>query len=223
MKTFEIKLKIVLALVLIPFTLIGQERNWYEFELENVKIDFPTEEVYQLDTIVKNVRLNQLYSQIGNSTLIIQKLPAESSTKDKNLSSLPYNYESLIEYYKGVIEGARESSKAEKTKSEEIKLGELIGYKFILYTDIEKPVIESRIFLVGNDLIMTSIYNPEKELNDIKETFFSSVNLDGLDSLKQYTGKSKAFRQGYVFGKLSVYAILGIGIFFLIRTLRKKK
>lgn len=223
MKTFEIKLKIILGLLLIPFTLIGQETNWYEFELENIKIDFPTEEVYQLDTIVKGVRLNQLYTQIGNSTLIIQKLPAESSTKDKNLSSLPYNYESLIEYYEGVIDGAKESSKAEKTKKEEIKLGELIGYKSIIYTDIEKPVIESRTFLAGNDLIMLSIYNPEKELNDIKEAFFSSVNLDGLDSLKQYTGKSKAYRQGYVFGKLFFYAILGIGIFFLIRTLRKKK
>ncbi len=71
--------------------------------------------------------------------------------------------------------------------------------------------------------IVLSIYNPEKELNDIKETFFSSVNLDGLDSLKQYTGKSNAYRQGYVFGKLFLYTILGIGIFLLIRILRKKK
>ncbi|MCK0158950.1 hypothetical protein MWU65_17315 [Cellulophaga sp. F20128] len=220
MKISEIKLKIILGLLLIPFSLIGQEANWFVFQLENIKIDFPTEEVYQLDTIVKGVRINQLYTQIGISTLIIQKLPAESSTKDKDLSSLPYNYESLIEYYEGVIDGVKNSSKAEK---EEIKLGELIGYKSIIYNDIEKPIMESRTFLAGNDLIMLSIYNPAKELNDIKETFFSSVNLDGLDSLEQYTGKSKAYRQGYVFGKLFFYAILGIGIFFLIRKLRKKK
>lgn len=166
MKTSEIKLKIILGLLLIPFSLIGQEINWYEFQLENIKIDFPTEEVYQLDTIVKGVRLNQLYTQIGNSTLIIQKLPAESSTKDKDLSSLPYNYESLIEYYEGVIDGAKNSSKAEKAKKEEIKLGELIGYKSIIYNDIEKPIMESRTFLAGNDLIMLSIYNPVKEFNE---------------------------------------------------------
>lgn len=222
-KPSEIKLKLIIGLFIVPLCLIGQNSNWFEFELENIKIDFPSEEVYQLDTIMKGIRLNQLYTTVGNSTLIIQKLPAESNTRDKNLSSLPYNYESLIEYYDGVIDGAKNSSKAEKVKKEKIKLGELIGYKSIIYNDIEKPIMESRTFLAGKDLIMLSIYNPEKELTELKETFFNSVNLDGLNSLEQYTGKSTAYRQGYVFGKLIFYVMLGVGIFFLIRALRKKK
>jgi len=222
MKTLKIKLKIILGLLLIPISIIGQNSNWNEFELEGVKVDFPTEEVYQADTIIRNVRLNQLYTKIGNSTLIIQKLPAESSTKDKILSSLPYDYDSLIKYYDGIIDGVKSRSKTKKAKKKEIKLGELIGYKSIVYNDIEKPLIESRTFLAGNDLIMLSIYNPVKELNNINETFFSSVNLDGLDSLEQYTGKSKAYRQGYMFGKLFFYLILGVGLFFIIRIFFKK-
>ena len=214
---------IVLLYLLMPLTLIGQESQWYEFELENVKVDFPTDEVFQLDTIVNGIRVNQLYTQIGNSTLILQKLPAESSSKGKELSSLPYDYKSLIEYYDGVIDGAKDGFNAEKVKNEEIKLGELIGYKSFFYKDQEKPLIESRTFLAGNDLIMLIVYNPEIELKEIKDAFFNSVNLDGLDSLEQYTGKSKAYRQGYVFGKLFFYAMFGVGIFFLIRTLRKKK
>ncbi|NVK52350.1 MAG: hypothetical protein HWD85_05400 [Flavobacteriaceae bacterium] len=224
MKLQKIKFKIILGLILIPINLIGQNSKWHEFDLQNIKVDFPTEEVFQLDTILKGIRINQLYSQIGNSTLIVQKLPAESNTINKNLSSLPYDYESLIKYYEGVIEGVRKSSKAKEVIKEEIKIKELIGYKSIIYNKIEEPIMESRIFLAGNDLIMISIYNPTKELNDIKATFFNSMKLGSLDSLEQYTGKSKAYKQGYIFGKIFFYIIaFSAGIFFLIRTLKRKK
>ena len=220
---FELLIKIFSLFIFLPFGLTGQESKWYEFELENVKIDFPTEEVYQLDTIVKGIRLNQLYATIGNSTLILQKLPAVSSSKDMNLSSLPNNYESLLEYYNGVIDGVKQSAKAEKVKKEKINLGELIGYESVIYNNIEKPLIESRIFLAGNDLVMVSVHNPEIEINNTKNTFFNSLNLNNLDSLEQYSGKSKAYRLGYLFGNIFLYALLGVGIFFLIRTIRKKK
>ncbi|MDN5215797.1 hypothetical protein QQ020_27210 [Fulvivirgaceae bacterium BMA12] len=197
--------------------------EWYEFDFENIKINFPTEEVFQLDTIVKGVRINQLYTTIGNSTLIVQKLPAENKLNDENLSNLPYDYKSLVEYYDGVIAGVKNSSNAKKVEKKEIKLGELIGYNSIYYDENGNSFSESNSFLVNNSLIIVSVYNLKLEQKEIKEGFFNSLNLDNLGSLKQYTGKSKAYQQGYVFGKLLLYALIGIGLFFLIRTLRKKK
>ena len=102
MKTTQIKFTIILGLVLSSFTLKAQDANWYEYEMENVKIDFPTREVYQLDTVINGLSLKQLYAQIDNSTFLVQKLLAESGISDKNLSSLPCV--KPVEYYEGVIE-----------------------------------------------------------------------------------------------------------------------
>jgi len=214
---------IVLLQFLIPSNLIGQEFEWYEFELENIKIDFPSEEVYQLDTIVNGSRLNQLYNQIRNSTLLIQKTSAEKISKDNDLSSLPYDYESLIKYYDGFINGVKNSTNGEKVEKEEIKNGELIGIEYIIYNEIENPIILSQVFLAGNDIIALSVYNPDKELDEINDIFFDSVNFENLDSFEQFTGDSKAYKLGYLLGKLIFYIILGIGIVFLIRALVKKK
>ncbi len=223
MKTTQIKLTIILGLILRSFSLIGQDYNWYEYELENVKVEFPTEEVYQLDTVINGLKINQLYTQIDKSTFIIQKMLAENSISDKNLSSLPHNYQSLIEYYEGVVEGARKRYQAEDVQKEEIKIGDLIGYKCLIFNEIENPLVESRIFLVGDDLIMLSVYNPEKSLIAVNNEFLNSINLENIDSLEQYSGQSRAYKFGYLIGQFAIYAILGIGLFFIVKLFRKKK
>ena len=216
-------LYLLLITVILPIKLIGQETEWYEFELENIRIEFPTEEVFQLDTIVTGIRLNQLYTTIDNATLIIQKLPAEKTLSDTHLSSLPYDYSSLIEYYDGVVDGAMEKSNAQNVEKKEINFGGLVGYNSIFYDEKGDSFIVSNTFLVENSLIMISCYNLGTDQNNIKTKFFNSLNFDNFESLKQYTGKSKAYRQGYAIGKLFFYAFLGIGLFFLVKTLRKKK
>jgi hypothetical protein len=223
MKTTQIKFTIILGFILTPLSLIGQDYNWYEYELENVKIEFPTEEVYQLDTVINGLRLNQLYAQIDNSTFIIQKLLAENGISDKNLSSLPHNYQSLIEYYEGVIEGVKKRNQAENVQNDEIKIGDLIGFKSLIFNEIENPFVESRIFLAGDDLIMLSVYNPDSRLAAVNDEFLNSVNLEDLDSLEQYSGQSSEYKFGYLLGKFSIYALMGIGLFFVVKSFRKKK
>ena len=220
---FRTTRQIILILVLLPIQIIGQELEWYEFELENIRIDFPTEEVFQLDTIVKGTRLNQLYTTIGNATLIVQKLPAENKLGIENLSALPYDYKSLIEYYNEVVEGAKGSSNALKVENKEIKLGELIGYNSKYYRDTDVAFNESNTFLIDNSLIVISCYNLETSQEELKEKFFNSLNVENFKSLNQYKGKPKGYRQGYLFGKLFFYGLIGVGLFFVVRALRKKK
>ena len=223
MKTTQIKFTIIIGLVLSSFTLKAQDANWYEYEMENVKIDFPTEEVYQLDTVINGLSLKQLYAQIDNSTFIVQKLLAESGISDKNLSSLPYNRETLIEYYEGVIEGVKKRNQAEYVQNDEIKIGGLIGFNSLVYNTIESPIVESRLLLAGEDLIMLSIYNPEESLSEVNDAFLNSLNLENLNSLEQYSGESGAYRFGYLLGQFAIYAILGIGLFFMIKLFRRRK
>ena len=217
------KLKFILVFLFLPLSLFGQEESWFTFDLDNVQIDFPTEEVYQLDTILKGFELKQLYGYVGNSTFMIQMLPAERDLKDRNFSGLPYDYESLMKYYGNIVEGTNSKVKAEHVIKEEVKLGELIGQRAIYYDAETAPTLESRIFLAGDLLLMMSIYQPVEGANDFNETFFSSLNLDGLASVDQYTGKSQSYRQGYLIGQLLGPVLLGIIIFVVVRLLVRKR
>lgn len=221
--SFKRALLIVMVSVLIPMQVFGQETEWYEFELDNIRIDFPSEEVFQYDTIVEGIKLKQLYSQIGSATLVVQNLPGENTMSNEDLSSLPYDYKSLIKYYEEVAEGARKSSNGEKVTKKEIKLGELIGYNAIYYDETGTQFYESNTFLVDNNLIVVSCYDKGPLQNELKINFFNSLNLENFESLEQYTGTSKAFRLGQLFGKILFYGLILLGALFLIKALIKKK
>ena len=175
MNSFSKVLQVVFMVVLLPIQLIGQERQWHEFELDKIKINFPTKEVFQLDTVIAGVELKQLYARFENSTLIIQKISANDALGNKDLSSLPYDHKSLIEYYNGIVDGANDSYKAEEIKREEIKLGVLIGYRATYYDGTGTPFVESNIFLAGEELISISFHNLQPEIYQIKEAFLSSL------------------------------------------------
>ena len=216
-------LQLIFLVTLIPVQLSGQETDWFEFELENIRVDFPIEEVSQLDTIYEGTRINQLYTTIGGSTLIIQEIRTESNLSDENLSSLPHDYNSLIEYYDGVVDGAKNSSNAQRLEKKEIKLGELIGYNAKYYNEGDILFNESNYFLVDNNLVNISYYTLEPGEQKLKNQFFNSLNLDNFESLEQYNGKPPAYRRGYIFGKIAFYIIMAILLFFGIRAIIYKK
>lgn len=212
----------LLLSTIISLKVIGQESNWYKFELEKIKIDFPTKKVYQLDTIISGHKMIQLCAKIGYSRFCLQKLLIEDSLENKSRSSLPYDYKSLIKFYSKIINSAKNNYNAEYIYKEEIKLGGLIGYKSIIYNNLKNPLIELRIFLIENNLITQSIYQAENKSTKIKEKFFNSIDFNSLNSLEQYTTNSKSYKLGYLFGKSFVYIILSTGFLLLIIVLRKK-
>lgn len=214
--------RVIFLLLLVTINVKGQELTWYKFELEDIKIDFPTKEVFLLDTVIDNQKISQLFAKIDNSQFILQKLRIENNTENKIRPSLPYNYESLTRFYNGVIDVVKEKSKAKNILKEEIKLGKLIGYKSFIYNNIEEPLIEFRIFLIQDNLITLSIYNPEKKSKKIKDKFFQSLNFKNLDSIKQYSMASKIYRLGYIFGNIFFYTALFAGLILLVVLIRKK-
>lgn len=214
--------RVILLLLLVPINVKGQELTWYKFELEDIKIDFPTKEVFLLDTVIDNQKIIQLYAKIDDSQFILQKLHSENNIENKTRPSLPYNYESLIKFYNGVLNVIKEKSKAKNIQKEEIKLGKIMGYKSFIYNDIEKPLIELRTFLVEDNLITLSIYNPKSKSKKIKDKFFKSLNFKNLNSIKQYSMASKIYRLGYIFGNIFFYTALFAGLILLVVLIRKK-
>src|SRR5690606_31518960 len=214
---------LLLVLVSLPSRVIGQDIDWFEYNLDSITIEFPTDEVFLLDTIIKDVRIKQLAAYIENSSLVFQKTVAEQRLRDNNLSSLPNNYEALMEYYDGVLRGMKDKSNASRVEKSEIKKNELIGYQTLFYNTEGNLFFEAEIFLIERDLIIISCFDTNTILYETKERFFNSFNFDNLKSLNQYTGVSKEYRQGYIFGKLSIYVVCGIVTFILIRSSSKKK
>lgn len=201
--------------IVLSSSIYCQDSVWWTYELEGIGVDFPIEEVSQMDTIMKGVPIKMLLSQYENSTLILQQQFAGA-----NILEFPHDHKTLIEYHDGVIEGMKNGFDSE-VKKEEINQRGFIGIKATFIKD-SKPFSESNVFLVGNHLIIITYHNTEPFNDEVKDEFFSSLNFGDLEPSTQMLGESKAYRRGYFFGKLAFYAILGIGAFFVIRSLRKK-
>ncbi len=201
----------------------GQETSWHQYKLENIEVHFPLEEVYEQDTIIQNKRIRQMFCYYHNSTLLLQKLPAEQNSFLQQNSILPYDYESLLKYYDGFVEGLVKSSQSLRADKREISMDSLIGYETTIYKTNEDRYMEVRAFLVEKNIIAVSIYNPTEESDIIKTNFFNSLNLANLESKNQFTGTSKEYRQGQLAGKIFIYVLFASVLFFVIRLLRKTK
>ncbi|MEL6561224.1 MAG: hypothetical protein AAFQ94_23735 [Bacteroidota bacterium] len=212
----------LLCLGFIPLAVIGQESDWFEYKLEDVKISFPTEDVYQLDTLVNDLRLRQLYGEVEKMIFFTQLLPAENNAGDANYSELPYDEESLLKYYDGVAEGASNAIRAAKVEGEKISYDGLIGYQAKYKDPNDKVVVESKTFLAGDQLIVVSVYNPAIEKDALKKAFFESLDLSQLKSKEQFTGKSWSYRRGYFLGQMLFYLLAGGGLVFSIVYFVKK-
>ena len=193
----------------------GQELNWYEYKLDHISIDFPSEDIFLMDTVISQLKIKQIYTTYENTSLLLQKLPIEGK--------LPYDYNSLIQYYLGVSEGMTNDSKKEKFVNSEIKHDGFIGYKTIIYDANGKPFNESNTFLIDSNLITITYYNFEPFDNKTKNQFFNSLKFGELSSSKQYSGESLAYRQGKLFGELMFYVVLLVAVFIFLWYLFKKK
>jgi hypothetical protein len=200
------------AIVFLTNPLFSQESECWTFELEGIKVDFPFEEVSQKDTIIKGVQIEMLYANYENSALIFQKQLIGNDT-----AALPYNHESLINYYNEYVEGMNNYIDAAVEK-EEIKHRDFSGVKAI-FTKDARPYNESNIFVVENHVMMITYYNLEPFNNEVKDRFLSSLNFGDLRPVSQTMGESIAYRQGRAFGTIVFYGILALGLFFIFRRL----
>lgn len=203
------------VIIALTNSLYCQHPVWWTFDLEGIEIDFPFEEVSQKDTVIKDVPIKMLYCNYENSVLILQK-----QFDGNNFSEFPHNRETLNEYHDEVIEGMKNVYNNE-VKRNEINHLNFIGAKATFIED-SNPFNESNIFLVENQIIIATYHSFEPFDTEIKEQFLSSLNFGDLAPSTQMIGESKAYRQGVLFGKIAFYGILGIGAFFVIRSLRKK-
>ena len=89
----------------------------------------PGENVYILDTISEGQSMRFLYTTVNNSSYLAQRILIENTSNDQNLSNLPHDKKTLLEYYEGYAQGISNSRNLEISNKIEFELDGFSGMK----------------------------------------------------------------------------------------------
>lgn len=201
----------------------GQEQIWNVYEFDSiVSIEMPFEEVYELDTIIQNKNIFQLFqtNDLGTS-FIIQRMNLEEVGTDPNFSKLPYDLSSLEKWYSEIVSGVVDQSGFLVLKQEKIIVDDKIA-NHIELGENNKVTYKSSILILNKYLYSFILYNIEG-FNTKDTYFFESIKLNTNLKTTQFTGTSQGYRIGYLFGRYFFYVILIILLIFFVKQHHNKK
>ena len=93
----------LLILVLFTSILSSQNKDRFEHKLDYVvSLDVP-HDFSETDTLIDGVEVHQISFKTDTYNFIAQKVRFENDSQKASLSRLPYDYESLMGEYDGVI------------------------------------------------------------------------------------------------------------------------
>ena len=216
---------ITLAFFLVALNTYAQEApEWYDYELDSiVSFSFPTDQVFEQDTILGDSEIYQLFTYKGLNTLLVQRIRLEEEDADENYSDLPYDLESLEEFYKNMVKGASKNVSYSLTKQELILDQGFHAYQAHFEEDEGNLVYKSRYYIL-NQYVYVMNYIGVDQINETeRDHFFESFTIDDSKSITQYGGNSPAYRLGYHLGKLLPVLVIGIVVFIIVRLRSKKK
>ncbi|WP_204347086.1 hypothetical protein [Psychroserpens algicola] len=208
-----------LLIILCSVSLYSQEEEWNRYEIDSIfSVKMPGENIYILDTITQGKKMRLVYTTADNSTYIAQRILIESNSSDKNLSNLPHDKKSLLEYYEGFANGISKSRNLEITNEIEIELDSFSGMKIKTNNSTE-----FEIFILNNYAYSFNYINNEFFDLEEKDFFFNSKEINKEVEISQYKGKSKTFKLSYLVGYYTPYFLVFIIIVFVIYKITRKK
>ncbi|MCD2258733.1 hypothetical protein [Psychroserpens luteolus] len=202
----------------------SQETQWYEYKFDSlISVRMPSEKVYVLDSILNGIDTRQIYTSVGNSTYMLQRLSLKNNSTDENLSNLPHDKESLMTYYKGYSKGISNSRNSMRIEEIEIQKDSFVGMKLKVISSNNKQSSETDVFILNNSVYCFSYFDDVSFNNETKDYFFNSAQINKDNKISQFNGKSQGYRLGYIIGRYSPYLFILVGFVFLIIKLSRKK
>jgi hypothetical protein len=180
-----------------------------------VSVNLPGE-VVKFDTLVNNLPVIQLYSNVNNTVYSVSKFKIN---KEKDFKGLPYDEESLYEVYNGAIKGVLEGMgdrDFESIDTSKIMIEKFKGSLLTAKTDKGKTV-EAKLVLLGECLYMVSYVNFVDFNEKDKDAFLSSMVINP-QSPSQFLGNKPGFEMSKVLWKI----LLAIFTVFILRFLSRK-
>ncbi|MEJ2595580.1 MAG: hypothetical protein P8100_10765 [bacterium] len=201
-----------------------QVADWYIYEVDSIiDIALPGTVYEEEDTIINGIKTYLLYSNIDNSSFIVQKYLIEEIQKKDYLSTLPYDLNSLNKIYDGYCRGVSDATQLEIGKQEAVRIDEYHGYYFTL-NDADKSQYAGCMLLLFNNYLYSFLYFNVVDFNTSDVEFFvNSIAVNPEVKITQFAGMSRSYKIGYFIGSHFIEIILFIlVILFAIKYLKKK-
>ena len=220
-RSFLLNILWVIALTLQSNVASSQNSDWYQFDIDSiVSIQFPTSQVYELDTVINRVRLYQLRADVSNSSLSMQKLRMGRFTEEY---SLPKDSLDLMKFYDGVIKGLTNKSGFQKKEDYLAKKGQYYG-KRVELQNIEGNTLIAEMYLL-NDYLYKVLYLSDSSFNKEEQNdFMNSFVINNNAPVSQFKQEPTAFSIGFLIGKLSSYLLMiAFVIWLIMRFIKSRK
>ena len=215
---------ILLFLMLFGEIAISQNPNKTIYKFDSiVSLDVPTN-YFETDSLVDGVQIHQIRFKTNTYQFIAQKVLFEREDQKESLSRLPYDYNSLLSEYDRVI--ARMRSRIPYTFSSKnlVKKEGFQGYNLKFTNNKGSLAYETEFYLLNKNLY-TFYYASETNYNkEVKDSIFSSINVNTNNKISQFLGKPPKYRIGYVISTYFFLLLIITGIIiYTIKMYRKKK
>lgn len=186
-----------------------------------VSVNIPGK-VEKLDTVIKNLKVENFISEVGNENFFIQKTIFDSTSIEFN--SLPSDLKSLKKTYKDCIKSFFEPMEAANihfADSSQIKIDQYLAYR-VSGKNGNIKVVESILLILNEHLYVITYFNSVDFNENNKNSFLESAKIDSTLKPSQTLGHTTEFKLGYILGKIAIYLFIGILLYFLIQKFNKK-
>jgi hypothetical protein len=189
------KKKILLCLILISVNTLCSQNN---YEIDSlVSVNIPGKDI-KIDTLLnENLKFQ---SNIENSEFSVQKELIENDSISGIDSKLPYDLESLENYYRTLandfVNGTNLNLEFEKI----IKKNNFKGYH-LKFSDINSnSIYEIEYFILNKKFYLFSYINDKESDRNDNDIFFNSIKINSNKKITQFSGKSPIEKSAYNLG-----------------------
>ncbi|MFD2565803.1 hypothetical protein [Pseudotenacibaculum haliotis] len=206
----KIKIAVLFIITFCQYS-FSQDIEWSTYDFDSiVYLDMPNE-VYEMDTIINNQKLYQIFSKNDSVEFVAQKILLGKMSSNGEVIRPPDDIKSLNKLYSDLIWVFTEPYEQYFGSSKEIIKNDLKGFKLTFKNDNEKIVIEVDLFIV-NKSFYTFSYSNLNGLNEAdRDLFFNSINFDSKQELKQYHKSPSVFNK---YTALTLVTLLLLSFFF---------
>ena len=214
-------LYILLGYHLLAFTpVFADEVKWVRHEFDDrVDVTFPSEEVEFAEWMLKNKGIYQKELLKDSADYIAERMAVFKDTSIEGCCNLPYDRESLLEYYAEIAKQFGEKEGEEGLEGEEVSMDGLLGYEFTVGASKGKPYKSSRLLLV-EDSLYAFFYSSTVDFQvDEKDKFFSGIIVKEPKKIDQFKGTppGNSFSFKKIFGQILFLLGLSLALYFYFR------
>ena len=194
--------------------------KWVRHEFDDrVDVTFPGEEVHFAEWMLKNKGIYQKEFLNDPDEYIAERMAVFKNREEEGCCNLPYDRESLLEYYAEVTRQFGEKAGEKGLEGKEVSMNGLLGYEFTLGAVSGEPYKSSRLLLVDDSLYAFFYANTEDyQVND-KDQFFSGIQVKEPEKIDQFQGTppGNSFSFKKIFGQILFLLGLSLALYFYFR------